>query len=136
MEEAEHSEDGTRSRGGAWSVSAGFGAAEGGRGGGRRAVENFWRTTAVVSPVQTAVFRHGAIKSPRARPGEGARFTLLSATRGRAFEWRSILSQESHGQRDECPRKFPRSFLPPPPPPPRIDFTGSSVVVVVLARSS
>lgn len=120
--EAEHSEDGTRSRGGAWSVSAGFGAAEGGRGGGRRAVENFWRTTAVVSPVQTAVFRHGAIKSPRARPGEGARFTLLSATRGRAFEWRSILSQESHGQRDECPRKFPRSFLLPPPPPPQNRF--------------
>lgn len=33
---------------------------------GEGVVENFWRTTAVVSPVQTAVFRYGAIKSPRA----------------------------------------------------------------------
>lgn len=66
-------------------------------------VGNFWRTTAVGSPVQTAVFR-GTVKSPRAmvRPGEG---------RVAAIEWRSILS-ESPSQRDERPRKFPRFFLP------------------------
>lgn len=66
-------------------------------------VGNFCRTTAVGSPVQTAVFR-GTVKSPRAmvRPGEG---------RVAGIEWRSILS-ESPSQRDGRPRKFPRSFLP------------------------
>lgn len=108
-----------------WSVSAGFRAAEG-----RRVVENFWRTTAVVSPVQTAVFRYGAIKSPRAlaeaRWGQGPVYTSLRH-RGRASSGVRYYHRKVTGSVTNVLGNFHAPF-----PPNRFYRFRVAVVIIVL----